>query len=240
MDFPLLASPEKGLPAHNNAHTLPSDPHPINLPQNHRQVRVCKPLCKTGADRPNHPTPKKRAQNYRKAEEEIPMTASDYAKSSALNTHTIYLDYNPFHVRVAFLSMGIVFALQGFSGFDHHSANLPWLHRFQILVGVLSFVRAFHNIFYVRRYGRNRLFFSNEALEFKTKRHGTVSHILWQDVARINLKPNTIEITRKPADAEPLKLTLRPFPMFKSSRIDQQAKEQFKEYVSGRDVEIQF
>lgn len=168
------------------------------------------------------------------------MTISDDVKSSALNTHTIYLDYDPFHVRLVFLLGGIVFAIQGISGFYHHTGNLPWLHYFQILVGVLSFARAFHNIFYVRKYGRNRLSFFDEGLEFKIKHHGMVSRILWQDIARINLKPNTIEIIRKPIDADPLKLTLRPFPMFRSSWIDQQAKEHFKEYVSGREIDIHY
>jgi len=31
-------------PSANNAHTRPSKPNPINLPENHWQVRVCKPL----------------------------------------------------------------------------------------------------------------------------------------------------------------------------------------------------
>jgi len=168
------------------------------------------------------------------------MTASDGVKSSALNTQTIYLDYDPLHVRLVFLLGGIVFALQGISGFYHHTGSLPWLHCFQSLVGVLSFVKAFHNIFYVRKYGRNRLSFFDEGLEFKIEQHGTVSRILWQDIRRINLKPNTIEIIRKPIGADPLKLTLRPYPMFRSSSIDQQAKEHFKEYVSGWEIDIHY
>lgn len=153
--------------------------------------------------------------------------------------HTIYLDVEPILTRSSLLFMSVVFLALGFSGYYHHTDSLPWLHRLQILTGLFGLAKAIHNIYYVKKYGRNRLVFTDENLEYKIKQHGTMNGIPWQDIERITLTFNTLELTLKSIGTAPIKLKLRQFPLWQAIDIDQQIRNSLPEYTSNQRIVIQ-
>jgi len=147
-----------------------------------------------------------------------------------LNTDVIHLGNDTILSRVGFPFMVLFNVALGILHYD--LAKVPWFLEVTIPICILVSIKAIYEILYIKNHGRLRVVFSENGLEYKTKRSQLAQNISWQDIACIRLTSSAVEIILKSQNVDPIKI------LFRTISINQELTTKFKEYVSKRDIEL--
>ncbi len=159
-----------------------------------------------------------------------------------MDTFTIYFDVeDPRRMTglwiAAFCLFGIGSIFQGWQALSHIYGSTKWIGGIiQIFCGVGIITAGIIQLYFVKKYGRLYVIFSNEGLEIKTKRRGHPEKISWNEIQTMHLKINGVEIVPKAQPTDPIEI-----PAGTCSYTQfQQIKKNLKEYSSKYHVESNF
>ena len=144
---------------------------------------------------------------------------------------TIFLDTNdPRRSKLFWIfhfTMSVFWIYQGLN-----KPNPEWYGWTLAIGGILAVLMAIGYLIINNVYGRRKLTFNEKTLEVKVKQLGDAHQIPWQDIERISLHTNSVEVVQKSAQNNPLNIPLE------SYVIIQQAKKLFQEHATKHNIAI--